>query len=407
MGAPELVQDYGAGSGIAEPRAAAKASPPRFEVTVARNRTDLAKIVPQWEDLALHALEPNPMYEHWMLLPAIEALSERDMFCCVQVWLREPKRPQAQLCGLFPFQRVKRFKGLPVSALCSWSHASWMLCTPLVRAGMAQECVTALLDWVERDGDGASIAEFRYLGCDAPFHGVLADALRESKSMVLAGDSFTRALLRRSATADAYLDAALSSGTRKDLRRKEKRLRERGELKHVVLRSGDDVARWIEDFLRLEASGWKGRQGSALACAEPTRRFAVATLTEAFRRGRLMMMGVDFESRPIARCCNIAAGEGSYAYRTAYDEEFSRYSPGVMAEIAGIREFHAEPGLQWMDSITDPDNITLNRLWKDRRTMQTLVVGVGGWGELWVSMMPMMRWTGGHIGLRRLRAPSR
>ena len=50
------------------------------------------------------------------------------------------------------------------------------------------------------------------------------------------------------------------------------------------------------------------------------------------------------------------------------------------------------PGLQWMDSITDPDNITLNRLWKERRTMQTVVVGTGTWGELWVSMLPMMRW---------------
>ena len=63
-----------------------------------------------------------------------------------------------------------------------------------------------------------------------------------------------------------------------------------------------------------------------------------------------------------------------------------------MAELDSIRHIHSVPGVQWMDSITDPDNITLNRLWKERRTMQTVVVGSGTWGELWVSMLPMVRW---------------
>jgi hypothetical protein len=94
------------------------------------------------------------------------------------------------------------------------------------------------------------------------------------------------------------------------------------------------------------------------------------------RRDRLHIIGPDLDGRPIARCCDIAAGEASYAYRTAYEEAFSCYSPGVMAEL----------------DITDPDNVTLNRLWKERRTMQSVVVGSGAWGELWVSMLPMMRW---------------
>ena len=43
-------------------------------------------IVPAWDDLAARALEPNPFYESWMLLPAIEAFGLERSFRLVTVW---------------------------------------------------------------------------------------------------------------------------------------------------------------------------------------------------------------------------------------------------------------------------------------------------------------------------------
>jgi CelD/BcsL family acetyltransferase involved in cellulose biosynthesis len=364
----------------------------RFSVELTGDAERLAAAIPQWEELAARAIEPNPMYEHWMLLPALRFFGAGVV--CAMVWMRDAAHPAegAKLCGLFPFIRVRRFKGIPATALSSWSHNSWMLCTPLVRADHAPRCLAALLDWVEDGGEGSSVLEFRYLASDGAFHGALADALRSRNSMVLAASNFTRAFLRKAASAEAYLDSALSGVGRKSMRRKEKRLAERGGLSHVVMQPAADPWPWIDAFLQLEASGWKGRQGSALASSKNSYLFACETLSAAHRRNRLHIMGIDLDGKPIARCCNIAAGEGSYAYRTAYDEAFAYYSPGVMAELDSIRHIHSLPRVRWMDSITDPDNITLNRLWKERRTMQTVVVGSGAWGELWVSMLPMVRW---------------
>ena len=87
----------------------------------------------------------------------------------------------------------------------------------------------------------------------------------------------------------------------------------------------------------------------------------------------------------------ILAGAGSYAFKTAYDESYAIYSPGVLAELFCLREFHRLEGVQWMDSYTDPDNPTVNRMWKDRRPMKSLAVGIGAWGELWLSMLPILR----------------
>jgi hypothetical protein len=362
-------------------------------VSVVRDRASLARVVAAWEDLARHAIEPNPLYEPWMLLPALEAQGSED-FVCVLAW------SGGTLTGLFPLKRERRYKGMPVDVLRSWWHKSWMLCSPLVRVGAAHTSILALLDWLVRDGCRASALEFVYLPTDGAFHGVLAEVLCSSPAMVVQTAGFTRALLRRERCAEAYLESAMSNGWRRELRRRERRLQERGAVTAVSMQPGEDARRWIADFLWLEASGWKGRQGSALASTEANRGFAEQTLTEAARRGRLQMVGIDFEGKPIARCCNLLAGKASYGYRVGYDEAFAYYSPGLMAEVEAIRDFHRLREVEWMDSMTDPQNALINRLWKHRRAFQSLLVGAGAWGELWVSMSPLLRWAKRHMGFR-------
>ena len=111
-----------------------------LSVTLARRPAELEAVVPAWEELASAALEPNPFYEHWMLRPALEAFGAGRELRVVLVWAGE------RLAGLFPFERVARYKGLPLPAFKSWRHAHCLLCTPLVRADTARACLEALFD---------------------------------------------------------------------------------------------------------------------------------------------------------------------------------------------------------------------------------------------------------------------
>jgi len=166
------------------------------------------------------------------------------------------------------------------------------------------------------------------------------------------------------------------------------------------MRPEDDIGRWIDDFLRIEASGWKGQSGSALASSESGRRYFTEIATSAFRRGRLLMLGLNFNGRPIARRCAFAAGEGSFAFKTAYDEAFADFSPGAMLEMDSIRQLQTLLDVRWMDSCATADNFLVNRLSNDRKTIQSLTVGGGALGELVVSGLPLLQWATRRILMR-------
>src|SRR4051812_1939823 len=107
-------------------------------VKVLRDVAELRALAPAWEALAAEALEPNPFYEPWMLLPALEAYGAGEGFRCVAVW------DDGVLGALFPLRLERRWR-LPVGAARSWGHRNMLNGTPLVRAKSAARCLAALL----------------------------------------------------------------------------------------------------------------------------------------------------------------------------------------------------------------------------------------------------------------------
>ena len=155
--------------------------------------------------------------------------------------------------------------------------------------------------------------DFRYIP-EGPFYHALAGYLARSERPHYLAQSCTRALLRPRTDADAYLREALSREQRKDVRRKERRLGEGGAIEYAAMKADDDPRPWIEEFLRVEHSSWKGQQGSALLSTLEERRFFEAITMAAFARGRLMMLALRQDGRAIACKCNFIAGRGSYAF---------------------------------------------------------------------------------------------
>jgi hypothetical protein len=346
-----------------------------------------------WEELAAAAVDPNPFYESWMLLPDVEAFGSGREARIVLVFapntLRALEPPT--LCGLFPLELRRRYKGLPIRHYASWSH-KYPLGTPLVRADGARECLGAFLDWLADNPDGCSMIEFGSVAGEGAFHQAMVDCLNQRAMLSFVSDCFTRALFRPRLDVDSYLSQALRGVHRKELRRKERRLSETGRLEYVALDPAGDIERWTREFLEVEGSGWKGHEGSALAAGQATRNFFVTVAREAFHRSRLMMLALRVDGRAIAVKFNVLARDGAFSLKIGYNESYARFSPGVLLELENIRRLHTLPGVAWMDSSAVAEHFMINRLWLDRRTIQTILVATGkGSGDVLISLMPLLR----------------
>src|SRR5688572_4470662 len=264
----------------------------------------LRALTAEWEALAADAAEPNPFYEHWMLLPALEAYAGDD-FRCIVVW------EDGKLGALFPMQLARRWRQLPLSALRSWQHRHMVTCTPLIRPRSAAKCIAALLQ-----SGLAPVVEFEWASASGLFYGALTEAAAAGGFPWMVTDAYARALLVR----DRDPRERFNSNMKNNLRRWQSRLGALGKLTPARLAPGGALAAWTEEFIRLEASGWKGRAGSALGCREEDRRFVAEVFGEAFRRGRLLITGLDLDGRALARHCMLTGGEGAFTFKIAYDE---------------------------------------------------------------------------------------
>jgi CelD/BcsL family acetyltransferase involved in cellulose biosynthesis len=366
------------------PAAPQRRSQPR--VAVLRSARALREHLGDWEDLVANAVEENPFYEPWMLLPALEAAPGAEA-ASELVLVHAGDR----LIGLFPLERRPHFKGLPLRELRLWRHALCFLCTPLLRRGCERECLDGFFRWLELES-GASLLRLHHVSGEGPFHHALIQHFERHPQRVHATDRYTRALFRPRPSAAGYLRAALPGRKLKEFRRLWRRLAERGTLAVRALDPAERAERWIGAFLELEARGWKGRAGTALDSTPASRAHFEGIALEAHRRARLVMHSLTLEGRPIAMSCKFLAGDGAFAYKIAHDEIYEQYSPGTLLELECIVRMHGEARVGWMDSCAVPEHFMANQLWPDRRALETVTVAAGGAGGVVVLLLPLLRW---------------
>jgi CelD/BcsL family acetyltransferase involved in cellulose biosynthesis len=126
---------------------------------------------------------------------------------------------------------------------------------------------------------------------------------------------------------EAYYEG-LSGKLRSQVKRGEARLDKEGPVRLEEHRGGPELESCLEEFYRVEASGWKGREGTSIASDPCTRRFYTQLAREAARRGwlRLYMLKVGQECVAADYC--LAYGGTVYMVKVGYDERWAHCSPG-------------------------------------------------------------------------------
>jgi CelD/BcsL family acetyltransferase involved in cellulose biosynthesis len=324
----------------------------------------------RWRRLAAAAVEPNPFFEPEFLIPATEALAARDIRVAVV-------ERGDEWDALVPVKQVSRWHRVPVPGTVGWDHRYCFLGTPLAREAGLERTVGELANTVIGRASGLFFG-LDTIAADGPVFAAIEQAAAARSIRVTALRRFERATVRRRPDG-AYL--SIKPKHRREYRRQRDRL---GEQLGAPLETTDEAGETtsVEDFLELEASGWKGRAGTAFAQIPGHARFFRSICERFAAAGRLQLLALRSGRTPVAMKCNLLAGEGVFCFKIAFDERWTRFSPGLLLELDNIERFHAEPGLMWMDSCADPDNEMINRLWPDRRALATIALGKGLPGTL-------------------------
>ncbi len=113
-----------------------------------------------------------------------------------------------------------------------------------------------------------------------------------------------------------------------NLRRRRKRLAEKGEISVERVAGAALSERDLGEFLLLESRGWKGRGASAVSQDRAARGFHLALLRTPFFRDHLSLFSLNLGGKPIAFHYGLTC-HGVYSLlMTTYDEGFREYSPG-------------------------------------------------------------------------------
>jgi CelD/BcsL family acetyltransferase involved in cellulose biosynthesis len=186
--------------------------------------------------------------------------------------------------------------------------------------------------------------------------------------------SHARACLDATQNADELLRDALGAKKLKELRRQRHRLAEHGEVSFEVARTPDDVARALETFLMLEASGWKAERGTALAQDEGDAAFirrAVAALAED-RQCEIVTLRAG--GMPVAAAIVLRHLTRAFYFKLGVDERFAKFSPGVQLTLDVTRHLCADPAIAMVDSMAAPDHPMINPIWRGRLAIGDVLI---------------------------------
>ncbi|HMN71179.1 MAG TPA: GNAT family N-acetyltransferase [Rhodoblastus sp.] len=326
-----------------------------------------------WRDLARRAIEPNPFMEPDFALTAMLHLPASLRPVMAVVWQGAGGEPRARMIGVWGFEQGGGAFG---GVARSWKYKHGALGTPLIDRLAAARSVDAVLHWLRARRLGRSALVMRDLARGGEAARLIAERCAAHGLGSIGLNEHERAALRPSGGGASPERPRGSRKRRRETDRLARRLAEAGEVMHGSASDPGDIRYASEWFLALEQAGWKGRRHTAFLSDAGDAAFLRATLRQLARAGKCRIDWIAVDGRPIAMAIVLRSGDRAYYWKTAYDERFARYSPGVqLTRMLAERQLE-DPAVQVTDSCAIANHPMIDRLWPDRQAMFDLAIGV-------------------------------
>ncbi len=326
-----------------------------------------------WADLARNANEKNIFTFPWFVIPSLTLLARFDPRI-VTIY------QDGLLIGLLLVRGDIGYAKLPVPFYRTALHYEQYLGTPLVRAGFEAQFAEGLCAWLD-----TAPARYCFLALTLMTgEGAVADAIgaqcAAQKRHRMTLNQFRRAAIAPLPQNQETTDFDLGAGRRKSLRRSMRSLSALATVAVERLSDQADLVDWIEDFLRLENTGWKREAGSSILSCPNEAALYRQIISCAFHNGSLNFSRLCLGGQPIAYTLDIVIGRHAYCLKSAIDQTYKKFAPGVLMEFETLKYYRQQQGIELVDSCTAPDNALLNELWPDRKLIVDIIVARKGVG---------------------------
>ncbi len=322
-----------------------------------------------FEELSVRARAANPFQSPAAVLAAARVLGP-DAVRVLAV--RDSGRPDAPLSGVWALRRMRDL----------WSGGLTVLQAPLIPAFDADSA--PVVD--KADARGVVTALARAVAVDPTLPGVMrigswplrdTGLLHDSGARLMTAERWERAILAPAAGVgcEDYLQTAMGSAYKK--RAAQARALAREGKVAILAHRQDKAVSALQRFMTLEAAGWKGRGGTALAQSPDDALYVQSVIQSLARTDQVCVDEITLDGAPVAIGLVLESGGASVFWKTAFDEAHRRHSPGVLLDLAVTRRLFAE-GRPLLDSgmmeFTDPSS----QIWSERQPMARASLDVGG-----------------------------
>ena len=305
-----------------------------LEVRIERADT---RLLAEWTDLATATSAPFFSHPQWFL-PWADAFSGRELHCL-------SARRGGELVGVLPVIPGRRtLKAAVNGETVSYEPiiaSPWSLADVL--AGRPASCPRLSLSHLPASG--------MPIRADDVGSRMISRELRRSPVVGTVGDF------------PAWAKSRLSTARAKNMRRLRRRLEELGEVAVEVEDGTEKLDALLDEGLDLEASGWKGRAGTAVKSRRDAHHFYEAMARNAAALGLLRMFFLRLDGKAVGFSLTIQDGNVLTALKIAFDESYRSYAPGVLMGRIRLEYCFAHPDITRFRFAGEAERVKLD--WTD------------------------------------------
>ena len=341
---------------------------------------EYAAMAPEFAALAAKAADPNPHMSPASVSAAASLLAQDDI---VILAVTDQAHGHA-LAGIWALglSRPAWAMGIPVLTAPVLPLYD-VLSLPVVDASQLGPVLDVMLAHVVMDPLLPRLIRCPALATGTATGKALLQLLPKHRAKVTLYESWQRAILKPGTgiTADDYLRAGMGHSY-KNYMAKRRALERSGKIGFAMHRREAAIAA-LPRFLALEASGWKGKAGTAMASNPRHAAYAAELVIQLAAQDEVMIAELTRDGTPLSMGLLPVSGGTSCFIKAAYDEQVRKHAPGFLLQMEVTAALMADPGFRLMDSGMDDTGDIM--VWSERRGMAHGLIALGTAPTAWLA----------------------